>query len=481
MNTHKHKYALLLAFIIVFFLGGCSEETPDSTGSNNTSEISDISTGGSFPDDLMSREKDIPRHEDGRAIVTLSSFNISPEIETAVVAFNQNNTEYYVQILTAERGTSATDYWEREMIELSTGKGPDLFTKTLQSDFIAYVEKGIMEDLTPYIERDLTKEDYLECSLYAYAKDNKVYALESSFSISLLAGSKELLGQQEGWTFTEMKEIMEANPQLTVFQNSYNGAEAFFQNYLKYGNPCYTDYQTMRECLAFAIDYNKPLPAGELAIPDETVLVEQISLTNALDWADYEALYEQSLTPIGYVNTQQKGIFHNGFGWSMNSASKQKEGVWAFLKYLLSEEYQREYVQDFSPLKKLLEEQLAYYAQPVTYTYFDEELKETFTHTTGHSLTRTSNATKVTPAYVAEHGTSAILIDCMSTEQLDMIRQLIHNSRTDCFQRDAMAQNIIYEETAYFFRGERSLDDVMHNIENRMELYYAEKQHQPKE
>ncbi|MBQ7776132.1 MAG: extracellular solute-binding protein [Lachnospiraceae bacterium] len=473
MKPIKHSL-IFLSILTALLLTGCGNAVNTYTD-NTSSNQQNLSENNSHQGTTVPAE-DIPRHEDGRAIVTLSSFHVSPEIEAAVVAFNKSNAEYYVEILTADEGTSAGDYWEREMIEISAGKGPDLFSKTTLATFHTYVQKGVMEDLMPYIERDLNVEDYVESSLFAYARDGKVYALESDFIISLYVGSKDILGAKESWTFAEMEQIMAKNPQLTTFRDTHGNVGSLLKDYLGFGSPSYTDYDTLKKCIAFDKAYSKNLPSDTHALPGKTVLVEQINISNALDLVDYETLYETALTPVGYVNEKGNGILHSSFGWSINSASKQKEGAWAFLRYLLSEEYQRAYVTDFSPMKEILEEQLIYYGQPISYTYYDKEAGEEYTFTTGHRLNRTSDATQITPAYVAEHGTASIEIDCMTTEQLDTIRRLIDNSRTSCFDWDTTAHNIIFEEAEYYFNEERSLEEVMRNIENRMELYMAETQ-----
>ena len=462
---------------LTLFFTGCGQNTTHSTPKQTTTTtLTDVISGqnsnNSLSTGLFSKKEDIPRHEDGRAIVTLSVFHANQEIEAALVAFNQQNSEYYIELITAQDDMTYKDYIERELIEISAGKGPDLFTKTLQSDFCTYVDKGVIEDLSPYIERDLNKTDYLESSLYAYAKEGKVYAIESSFTLSLLAGSQDILGELEGWNLPQLLELMNENPEFHIFQNASTGV--FLKNYLGYGSPDYTDYETLRECLAFDKAHSTELPSDVPAIPGQSVLVEHISIMNALDWADYEALYEQELTPVGYISTQQTGIFHNGTGWSINGASKQKEGAWAFLRFLLSEEYQREYIRGFSPRVDLLEEQLMFYSKPMTYSYFDESTDKEYTGTVGHTLVRTSNATEITQAFIEEHGTACIQIDCMSDKQLQTVRKLINSSYVPCFDWDVTAQNIIYEEAAYYFHGERSLDEVMNNIENRMNIYFSE-------
>lgn len=341
------------------------------------------------------------------------------------------------------------------------------------SEYTTYIEKGVLEDLTPYIERDLCPEDYLESSLFAYAREGKVYALESGFCLAFSVGSKDIFGNMEGWTFAEMQKILQDNPHISVYNNDYSvdGVGSSLSDYLSYGNPDYTDFDTLRRCIEFDKNRRIRLAEGEKVILGENVLVENITLSNALEWADYEILYEKELAPVGYVDELNTGIFHNGFGWSINAASKQKEGAWEFLKFLLSEEFQREYnTSQFSPLKCLLEEQFDYYSTPIDSSYYDMEKDETVTYQ-GHLLPKSSNE------YWRQHQYwKDIYIECLTEEQIRQVRQLIDRSRPVSSTHNATLNALILEEADAYFKNTRSLEDVMKNIENRVTLYLEEQE-----
>lgn len=66
--------------------------------------------------------------------------------------------------------------------------------------------------------------------------------------------------------------------------------------------------------------------------------------------------------------------------------------------------------------------------------------------------------------------------ECASKEQIDKFRLMVESSRTNCFSKDYKVVDLIREEVDFYFSGERTLDDVMSNIQKRLELYYAEKQ-----
>ena len=462
-KIYRRKLTLLISLLTLCLLTGCDQISFGSETDNNNT-IAPNSSDSSLPFDASADSTDVARHEDGRAIVTLSVFFADDDLIDAITAFNKTNTDYYVELLTADSGTTAGDYWDRERIEIMAEKGPDIFTKNAQSDFMAYVEKGVIEDLAPYIDRDIPKEDYWESSLYAYEYEGKVYAVESEFSIGFLAGSKDIFGDASGWNLEEMTIIMEAHPELLTFSN-YSSPGSFLRNYLSFGSVDYTDYDAIRACLAFDKNYSKELPADIPAIPGQSVLVTCEDLHSIIGWADCEALYGQELIPIGYVNEQKNGILHSSIAWSINSASKQKEGAWAFLKFLLSEEYQREYRNQylFSPIKAIFEEQLEYYSKPITNTIYVEESDETLTTTQNHLLSRASGA-----------NSDIVEIECMTEKQLQTVCDMIANAKINCFTWNPTAIQIITEEAQAYFHDKRSLDDVMGNIQNRMDLYMSE-------
>lgn len=468
----KYITLLLLFTFINLFITGCNQpahttnqEPPSQTGVESSKHSNETPL----------------KHGDGRSIVTLSVYYPGEDIRKAVTLFNQNNPDYYVELLSGAGDDNAPsinritagEYWTQETLDIFAGKGPDIFTKTLVSEYNTYIEKGVLEDLTPYIDRDLNPEDYLASSLYAYAREGKVYALESGFCLAFSVGSKDIFGNKEGWTFSEMQKVIQENSHIPVYHNDYSvaGVGSFLIDYLSYGNPDYTDFDTLRKCIEFDKNRRTRLDEGEKVILGENVLVENITLTNVLEWADYNVLYGKELTPIGYVDELNTGIFHNGFGWSINAASNQKEGAWAFLKFLLSEEYQRDYnTSQFSPLKCLLEEQFDYYSTPIEASYYDMERDETITYQ-GHLLPKSSNE------YWRQHQNwKDIYIECLSEEQILQVRKLIDRSRPISSSHNETLNALILEEADAYFKNIRSLDDVMNNIENRVTLYLEEQE-----
>jgi len=92
---------------------------------------------------------------------------IYSDIKRNIIKFNKTNTEY--RIVVKEYGK---DDYEAGQIQfgadLTTGNCPDVISLS-SLDFAQYANKGIFEDLYPYMEQSgIKKEDYVENVLEAY-------------------------------------------------------------------------------------------------------------------------------------------------------------------------------------------------------------------------------------------------------------------------------------------------------------------------
>ncbi len=488
MEKHSFLCKILMLLLSLLLLTGCGSRTNDShpgqadSGSVTEKEeeaASDIIPGGvvsTLPTQLANDADNPPQNgavtsfgpnsvsdPAGRQVVTLSVFYVSPYTDTAkaVAAFNQYSSDYFVEIHVAPDGVSAKDYWDKEMVEIVAGRGPDLFTKNAQTTFMTYLEKGILEDLTPYIDRDIDKEAYWENSLYAYAKNGKVYAIEPDFQLSFCMGDKELFEGINNWNLQEAIEFMKAHPEYPLLNSSFS-PDSILYDLLSYASTDYSNYKWIRSALEFAKTYGNPQANGTLGPDSKASLLSPETIRSFLGFADCEAVYGGKRVPIGYINEQHSGVLHSSIAWSINSNSQQKEGAWAFLRFLLSEKYQRSELRtNFSPLKVIWEEQLAYYSTPIALDFYDPITNERLMYK--HYLSRAS----CIPGCQKE-------IEYMPEDQLQTLTDLMKASRVNCFDWDITALNIITEEAAAYFHNQRTLDDVMTNIQSRMTLYLEE-------
>lgn len=415
------------------------------------------------------RLRSLPR-EDAEAVekevILLSLYARDSKLQDAVVAFNKSSDTYRVEIEWGEETGDYTGYWNKIWTELMTGGGPDLLSVSNQLNFNDYIKQGMLENLAPYIEANLEADDYVESALYAYRQGENVYGLESSFGLSTRITKQSLLPDsgdwsetvpEMGWTFEEMAAIAAANPQIKAY-NEYMDAMTVLRDCVVFGGIDYGDYEMLSQAILFAEQYGNGLEPGEDARLGENVLVADIYLSSPLTWADIQALYGEDIVVTGYPRSDRQGVSHDSVALSINSNSMHKEGAWAFLQFLLCSEYQETRMSGFSVREDLFEQELMAYMEPYSYPLYLPEAGGIITVTNTYHL----------PA-------SGLDIEAMTQEQTEAVRMLAENSRVYVFTEDDGAWNIIYEEAGAYFAGDKSLEETMEILQNRMSVYLDEK------
>lgn len=402
-----------------------------------------------------------------KEVILLSFYSRNSELQDAVVAFNKSSDKYRIEIEWGEETGDYIGYWNKVWTELMTGKGPDLLSVSQQMNFNDYIRQGMLEDLAPYIEADINPEDYVESALYAYRQGNSVYGLMGSFVLSTRITKKSLLtesgtgsetGWGMGWTFEEMAAAATANPQIKAYKENADALEVL-RDCVAFGGIDYGDYEMLAQAILFAGQYGKGLAPGEEAVLGENVLVADVQLNTALNWADIQALYGDDIVVTGFPRNDRQGVAQSGNAWSINRNSAHKDGAWAFLQFLLSRQYQEKIAGSFSVYRDIFEGELLRYSEPDSYQLY---------------LPETGGIITVTNTYHLP--VSGLDIEAMTQDQIETVRKLAENSAAYEFTEDDGAWNIIYEEAGAYFAGDRSIEKTMEILQNRMDVYLSEKE-----
>lgn len=390
-------------------------------------EVCHLSTVA-FSDDMEEKE-----------VITLSNYWLYDSLKEAVVAFNKSSDKYRIEVLTAPDSMDYTEYHENQTLQLLAGKGPDIFSAASRTNYTDFVEKGVLLDLLPYMQADLKEEDYLTNVLYAYESQGKVYAVTPSLAILLLAGREAVTGQKDGWTFAELCAVMDANPQIKTFMPNADPLSVLQYCYF-YGGVEPTDFDTLRQCILFALKYGDvPLDDGEPGW-EEDVLLTELYLNGPEDLLAYQKRYGNDLALIGYPREDRQGILQADMAWSINANSQNKEGAWAFIRFLLSSEYQYTVREGF----------------PILTEAYEQKLAEAIQEQDGESETSGSMV--------------------ITEELLLHLWELMDKSRAFRKDMDYGAWDIVSSEAQACFAGTKNLDEVMEIIEGRLKLYESEKE-----
>lgn len=401
-------------------------------------------------------------------------------IREAVLEFNNKQDRYQIEIVNYwgdSRPRGSMDELEECMIrftsELAAGKGPDLFSlHGVNMKMLA--EKGIIEDLYPWLEEDpeLNREDYFPSVLNVYSVDGKLCGIPSYFAVHTAFAKTSVVGEEGGWTIGEMMEYVKAGPK---------GCVAF-----GYGSKDYN----LRECLMFASDSFMNWESGECRLDGEDflqflefantfsdesgmkedleglsaidklrngqILVSGIALESVQDYLGFVFQFGEPITAIGYPTSQGIGSAISGISpYAVNAQSDKKEGAWEFIRGLLQEEYYEAHeLPAFPTLIREYDRQNEKYMTPVYFETGDGEQQEL-------------------PQASYERDGVRVEIFAAAQEDVDAVTKII-NECDRAYLYDMEFLQIVSEEAAPFFEGQKSAREAADIIQNRVRLYMDE-------
>ena len=418
------------------------------------------------------------KSEDNKKIITFAGYNVTNQLRIAAREFNKTHKDCRIEIQLYEDEDQT-----RLAMDIASGKVPDVFSiSALGIPMEQLVRKGVLEDLTPYCEKDteINMEDVIPSVLDGMKMDGKLYCVAPNFGVWSATCKASDADGKEGWTVAEMKAVLEKkggdalpfkNPDKSDMLNEFLGTS--LNEFINWETgECDFNNQEFKDILEFC---NKGILTDEMSEKEYCDLCDNIemklkegkvllSVSQTVTLDDIQLARQEFGTDITYIGLPAKDrqgsyfIFSEQYG--IYSGSDVKEEAWEFIRMVFSEEYQsneRYLYGGYLPTRKdCLECKLK--AQMATEPYEDEygnwvEPIETDSWYTESGLER-----KTGPA---------------SQEELDILRDLIeHTGKRAAL--DAEGAQIILEEAQVYFNGDKSLDKVAEIIQKRMTTYVNE-------
>ena len=397
------------------------------------------------------------------------------DIRKRIIDFNKSNEQYRIVV----REYGADDY-ESGLIQfgadLTTANCPDLINLS-QVDFAQYASKGVLEDLYPYMEKSgIKKEEYLENILKAYEVEGSLYGIMPVFYVNSIAAKTSLVGEDNGWTLTEMLDLVdEVDPPYVMMYDSRNTMLWYcvyqdIDEFIDWENgECFFNGEEFARALEFAarfpddedVDYSER-ESVETLLHENKVLLMQTTLSSVQEYQMMKGMFGEEITYVGFPNKEEKGnlIVPASGSFGISSKSQYKDGAWEFMKTLIDEEYQDGLVQQHGswgfPIRiESLEKQ---FEQDMTPEYDEDE--------EGNQIER--------PKTTWGYNDFTIEIMAATQEEVDAVKALIASADKISGNTDQQIINIITEETEPFFKGQKSAADVANIIQNRVQIYVNE-------
>lgn len=444
-DLHRYSFALFLFVAIVFVLAACG-------------------AGGEDPGITTLIYAQLS--EDGVDRSWLSKFNLAHKGEVQIEVRN------YSQF--SEGGKQGIDLL---MTEIAAGKGPDIIElgtsgETSQLSYRQLAEKGYLEDLWPYIENDpdLGKDRVMEAPLKAAEINGGLYVAFDSFQLHTLVGAKAIVGDRTGWTVEELLEAFAAMPEGSVILDNfydYSMKSHLLSSFLYGFSDLFIDWET-GQC---SFDGKEFCSFLELAscMPDEYAWKRSCTTKMEL----HDAYYKRMLDGLVLLND-------SGFGrlYHMQEFDFLFGGV-SCIGYPVGDGSTGSYIQPLGiklAMSSTCPEKEAAW-QYIRKTFLPRQEKESHLFE-GIPINGTSYKRERAECLSLKHGFfwdgEVISFDEPMTLEACQQIEALYNTPRSSISIDKEILDIVTEVAGAYFAGDKSLDETVQLIQNRVTLYVNE-------
>jgi multiple sugar transport system substrate-binding protein len=192
-------------------------------------------------------------------------------------------------------------------------------------------------------------------------------------------------------------------------------------------------------------------------------LAEEAALRKMRDYQFIMAAVGEPITFIGYpteVGSSGHYMQTGNGSFSISAKSKHQEGAWEFLQFQLLQEADD---RDGFPVRKEALENL--FTDAMTPIYQTDENGNQILDENGNPIERIRDG--------ISDGENSIMWYAATEQEIDNLRIMIDEAKPLEAGISAI-MNIIQEESAAYFAGQKTLDEVVELIQNRVGLYVKE-------
>jgi ABC-type glycerol-3-phosphate transport system substrate-binding protein len=422
-----------------------------------------------------------------KEVVTVASLRGDGALKEAILAFNQQSDRYRVvsksygeeSELQVSDTPSTTQGAIAMMHDITGENGPDLlFFYPEEVDMAAYTSKGVFQDLNMFLDSSdkLHRDDLVESVVNAFTYDGKLVSLPVTFTLQSMIAKTSMVGDKPGWTVEDLKALMERYPDQRAFSD--RSKEHILETCLANHVESYIDWEAgtcdfrtdgFLDLLTFCNEFQGAagsIPdslASAIDMQQNVCLAEEVALRNMYGYHFVLAAVGEPITFIGYPTKEgfsghyiqtERGSF------GISAMSKHQEGAWEFMQFQLLQEADE---RDGFPVRKEALENL--FTDAMTPVYQIDENGNPMLDENGNPVERVRAG--------LSDGFNSVMWYAATEQEIDNLRTMISAAKP----LDAgisVIMNIIQEESAAYFAGQKTLDEVAELIQNRVQLYVKE-------
>lgn len=454
-----------------------------------------------------------------KTVLTFACMYLDWNMRDAIVKFNRASNTHRIVVRDYSEYNTDDDYnagIQKLNTEMLSGKLPDMIDiNTYNMPVEQYAAKGFLTDLYELIDADadLSREDFVQPVLKALeSADGKLYQLPSTFAVSTAIALDKVAGDYDTWNLAAVKDAMTKLQDGASVFDVYRTKSDILQTCISRNIDAFVDWENgsahfdsdeFKALLEFANQFPETYDWENATDEENDSAQNRMNSGKQLMTDMYVSSFEDMLYQLTGYNGGVKFVgypsedgtsnhtFQIGGSIAISSTCADKTAAWNFMKQFLTEDYQSGYnVWNFPINQKAFDQKMK---DAMTEEYQTDENgnvvkdengnpiripKMTYytTDTGGGVAFAATTETAASTVVIGGSGVNedgSISIYAMSQEQADQILDLI-NATTAVYGYDESILNIISDEAAAYFAGEKSLDDTANMIQSRVNLYVAE-------
>ena len=441
-----------------------------------------------------------------KKVLTLACMYLDWNLRSMIVEYNKTNDEYRIQVVDYSEYATDDDYnagVTKLTTEIISGSVPDIFlTSNLPID--KYAAKGVVADLNTFMDggNGLSRDYFVPQVMSALEKDGKLYELPTSFSVQTAYALSSIASQYDTWNVAAVQDAMtQLQEGATVFSDGWTKNMAL-SNCLSRNLSAFVDWTTgkcefdseaFQQLLAFCNSFPAETSDGDgaiayassadIAVDDAMWDSDATRITNGKQLMSTIGMYSfdsyiwnvyairDKITFTGYPTEDGSG---SSFGLQMpmaiSSVTKYPDAAWDFV---------------CSIIKKMntIDENNYYYGFPISQAAFDAEMTDIMTEQyqldeNGEQVDWDGDGEPdkaIRGSYETMENGETVYKDvyALTQEDIDQILGVINSTRS-VYDYDQEILDIITDEVAAYFAGDKDVQTTANMIQSRVNLYVQE-------
>ena len=441
-----------------------------------------------------------------KKVLTLACMYLDWNLRSMIVEYNKTNDEYRINVVDYSEYATDDDYnagVTKLTTEIISGSVPDIFlTSNLPID--KYAAKGVIADLNTFMDggNGLSRDYFVPQVMSALEKDGKLYELPTSFSVQTAYALSSIASQYDTWNVAAVQDAMtQLQEGATVFSDGWTKNTAL-SNCLSRNLSAFVDWTTgkcefdseaFQQLLAFCNSFPAETSDGDgaiayassadIAVDDAMWDSDATRITNGKQLMSTIGMYSfdsyiwnvyairDKITFTGYPTEDGSGSsFELQMPMAISSVTKYPDAAWDFV---------------CSIIKKMntIDENNYYYGFPISQAAFDAEMTDIMTEQyqldeNGEQVDWDGDGEPdkaIRGSYETIENGETVYKDvyALTQEDIDQILGVINNTHS-VYDYDQEILDIITDEVAAYFAGDKDVQTTASMIQSRVNLYVQE-------